>query len=212
MTSTGNDSSVSRLRNRLAIESQPIEETTRRAQRKHGKRLRSSVASAPSTTRRATAEVEKAELKQAALGMPPVMSSGRADPLLRRWGERPALSLWPGIFRGSWGTTRWLPPRIRRQNESKSWRRSVALPPGTPRPASRFSHEWMWSMTEIEQQLTAALRALSTQYEREQKQQAERTESLQEQVESLQEQVGRLEDAVTRLTGQYETLAQTLRS
>ena len=67
-------------------------------------------------------------------------------------------------------------------------------------------------MTEIEQQLTAALRALSEQYEREQKQQAERTESLQEQVESLQEQVGRLEDAVTRLTGQYKTLAQTLRS
>ena len=64
-------------------------------------------------------------------------------------------------------------------------------------------------MTEIERQLTAALRALSEQYEREQKRQAARTEALQEQIESLQQQVGRLEDAVTRLTGEYETLAQT---
>ena len=60
-------------------------------------------------------------------------------------------------------------------------------------------------MTEIERELTAALRALSAQYEREQKQQAER-------IEGLQQQVRRLEDAVTRLTEQYETLARTLRS
>ena len=60
-------------------------------------------------------------------------------------------------------------------------------------------------MTEIERELTAALRALSAQYEREQKQQAER-------IEGLQQQVGRLEAAVTRLTEQYETLARTLRS
>ena len=60
-------------------------------------------------------------------------------------------------------------------------------------------------MTEIEQELTGALRALSAQYEREQKQQAER-------IEGLQQQVGRLEAAVTRLTEQYETLARTLRS
>ena len=67
-------------------------------------------------------------------------------------------------------------------------------------------------MTEIERELTAALRALSAQYEREQKQQAERTGALQEQVESLQQQVERLEAAVTGLTGQYETLARTLRN
>lgn len=67
-------------------------------------------------------------------------------------------------------------------------------------------------MTEIEQQLAAALRALTKQFEQAQKQQAERTEALQQQVEALQQQVGRFEDAVTRLTGQYETLAQTLRS
>ena len=67
-------------------------------------------------------------------------------------------------------------------------------------------------MTEIEQQLASALRALSEQFEQAQRQQAERTESLRTQVESLRTQVGRLEDAVTHLTGQYETLAQTLRS
>ena len=141
MTSTGNDSSGSRLRNRLATESQPIEETTRRAQQKHGKTLKRSVTSAPSTTKRATAaEVEKAELEHKTLGMPPVTSSGRVDPLLlRRWGMRLALNLSLSIFGGSWGTTRWLPPRIRRQSES--WRQSVALPPGTRRRASRFSHE-----------------------------------------------------------------------
>ena len=60
-------------------------------------------------------------------------------------------------------------------------------------------------MTEIERELTAALRALSAQYERGQKQQAER-------IEGLQQQVGRLEAAVTRLTEQYETLARTLLS
>ena len=88
-------------------------------------------------------------------------------------------------------------------------RRFVARPPVTRRRASRFSHEWVWTMTEIERQLTTALQGLSTQYEQEQKRQAERIEVLQEQVESLQQQVGRLEDAVTRLTGEYGTLTRS---
>ena len=88
-------------------------------------------------------------------------------------------------------------------------KRFVARPPVTRRRASRFSHEWVWSMTEIERQLRTALRALSTQYEQEQKRQAERTEALQKQVEALQQRFGRLEHAMTRLTGEYEMLAGT---
>ena len=88
-------------------------------------------------------------------------------------------------------------------------KRFVAPPPVTRRRASRFSHEWVWSMTEIERQLRTALRALSTQYEQEQKRQAERTEALQKQVEALQQRFGRLEHAMTRLTGEYEMLAGT---
>ena len=60
-------------------------------------------------------------------------------------------------------------------------------------------------MTELEQQLTTALRALSAQYEQEQTRQAA-------QVAVLQQQVERLEGAVTHLSGQYTTLVQTLRA
>ena len=60
-------------------------------------------------------------------------------------------------------------------------------------------------MTELEQQLTTALRALSAQYEQEQTRQAE-------QVEALQQQVARLDGAVTRLIEQYTTLVETLRA
>lgn len=60
-------------------------------------------------------------------------------------------------------------------------------------------------MTELEQQLTTALRALSAQYEQAQTQHAA-------QVAALQQQVKRLEGAVTYLTEQYTTLAQTLRA
>lgn len=60
-------------------------------------------------------------------------------------------------------------------------------------------------MTELEQQLTTALRALSAQYEQEQTRQSA-------QVAVLQQQVERLEGAVTHLTEQYTTLAQTLRA
>ncbi|MCY4507328.1 MAG: hypothetical protein OXG35_10250 [Acidobacteria bacterium] len=127
--------------------------------------------------------------------MPPVMSSRM----------RQSLNLSPGIFGESWGTRRWSPPRIRWQSGLETLRRFVARLRETRRRASRFSHEWVWLMTEIERQLTAALRALSAQYEREQKQQAER-------IEGLQQQVSRLEEAVKRLSAQYERLVETLRT
>lgn len=58
-------------------------------------------------------------------------------------------------------------------------------------------------MTELERQLTKALRELSGQYEREQKQQAERVEDLRRQVEQLGRQV-------QLLARDYKQLAGTL--
>ena len=58
-------------------------------------------------------------------------------------------------------------------------------------------------MTELEQQLTKALRELSAQYEREQKHQAER-------VETLRKQVQRLEGQVALLAKDYKNLAAAL--
>ena len=60
-------------------------------------------------------------------------------------------------------------------------------------------------MTELERQLTKALRELSGQYEREQKQQAERVEDLRRQVELLAGQV-------QLLARDYRKLAGTLRT
>ena len=60
-------------------------------------------------------------------------------------------------------------------------------------------------MTELERQLTKALKELSAQYEREQKQQAGRVEDLRQQVEQLGRQV-------QRLARDYRELAGTLRS
>jgi len=59
-------------------------------------------------------------------------------------------------------------------------------------------------MTELERQLTKALGELSAQYEREQKQQAERVEDLRRQVEQLGRQV-------KLLARDYRDLAGTLR-
>ena len=58
-------------------------------------------------------------------------------------------------------------------------------------------------MTELEQQLTTALRALSAQYEQAQQQAA--------QVEALGRQVAQLDGQVTHLAQDYKTLAETLR-
>ena len=66
---------------------------------------------------------------------------------------------------------------------------------------------WTVAHAELEQQLTTALTALSEQYEREQRRQAE-------QVEALQEQMQRLEEAVKDLKpqlGQTEALAEDLK-
>lgn len=67
-------------------------------------------------------------------------------------------------------------------------------------------------MTELERQLTTALQALSAQYAREQMRQCEQAEQQSAQVVALQQQVERLEDVVTRLSGDYRTLAATLRA
>ena len=55
-------------------------------------------------------------------------------------------------------------------------------------------------MTELERQLTAGLKRLFAQYEREQRRQSK-------QVEALQRQVERLEGRMTRVAEYYETLA-----
>ena len=69
-------------------------------------------------------------------------------------------------------------------------------------------------MTALEQQLTKALRALSAQYEREQRRQSEQVEALRQRVErqtaqseTLQRRVERLDEQVTRLAEYYGTLA-----
>ena len=65
-------------------------------------------------------------------------------------------------------------------------------------------------MTELEGQLTEALRALSEQFEREQTRLVEQFEQQTERAEVLQRQVQRLEGAVTRLSEDYRSLAETL--
>ena len=54
-------------------------------------------------------------------------------------------------------------------------------------------------MTELEEQLTTALRALSPQFEEEQTRQAEELEALQQQVGALLQQVEALTELVTAL-------------
>ena len=62
-------------------------------------------------------------------------------------------------------------------------------------------------MTELEQQLTNALTALSKQYEAEMEQQAERSGELQEQVQRLEESVKDLQPQL----GRTEALAEGLK-
>ena len=59
-------------------------------------------------------------------------------------------------------------------------------------------------MTELERQLTAALRKLSAQYETEQRRHTE-------QVEALRRQIEQLSGHVTGLDADYKTIAATLR-
>ena len=69
-------------------------------------------------------------------------------------------------------------------------------------------------MTELEGQLTAALKRLSGQYERERRRQSEQVEALRRQVErqtgenaTLRRRIKRLDEQVTRLTEYYGTSA-----
>ena len=62
-------------------------------------------------------------------------------------------------------------------------------------------------MTELEQQLTNALTALSKQYEREQRRQSEQAGELQEQVQRLEESVKDLKPQL----GRTEALAEDLK-
>ena len=69
-------------------------------------------------------------------------------------------------------------------------------------------------MTELEQQLTAALERLSAQYEMEQRRQSEQVEALRRRVEqqaaqseTLQRQFERLDEQMTHLAEYYGTLA-----
>ena len=66
-------------------------------------------------------------------------------------------------------------------------------------------------MTELETQLMTALKRLSAQFEREQRQHAEERQRLSEQVEVLRRQFERLDGRMTGLAQDYETLAETLR-
>ena len=73
-------------------------------------------------------------------------------------------------------------------------------------------------MTELERQLTAALRRLSAQYETEQQRHAEQVEALQQQAgqhaaqnEALQQRIEQLAKHVTGLDADYKTIAATLR-
>lgn len=67
-------------------------------------------------------------------------------------------------------------------------------------------------MTELERQLTRALKALSTQHEREQKRQAGLIEGLSEQVSQLEGQVRRLAEDYEQLAGDYADLASDYRA
>ena len=69
-------------------------------------------------------------------------------------------------------------------------------------------------MTALEQQLTKALRALSAQYEMEQRRHSEQVEALRQRVErqtgeneALQRRIERLDGQVTRLAEYYRMLA-----
>ena len=69
-------------------------------------------------------------------------------------------------------------------------------------------------MTELEGQLTEALKRLSGQYERERRRQSEQVEALRRQVErqtgenaTLRRRIERLDEQVTRLTEYYGTSA-----
>ena len=73
-------------------------------------------------------------------------------------------------------------------------------------------------MTELERQLTAALRKLSAQYETEQRRHTEQVEALQLRVEqqaakseTLRRQIEQLSRHVTGLDADYKTIAATLR-
>ena len=66
-------------------------------------------------------------------------------------------------------------------------------------------------MTALEQQLTKALRALSAQYETEQRRHSEQVAALRRQVETLERRVERLNGQSTSLAQDYRTLAATLR-
>ena len=73
-------------------------------------------------------------------------------------------------------------------------------------------------MTELERQLTAALRKLSAQYETEQRRHTEQVEALQRRVEqqaaqseTLRRQIEQLSGHVTGLDADYKTIAATLR-
>ncbi len=73
-------------------------------------------------------------------------------------------------------------------------------------------------MTELERQLTAALRKLSAQYVTEQRRHTEQVEALQQRVEqqaaqseTLRRQIEQLSGHVTGLDADYKTIAATLR-
>ena len=73
-------------------------------------------------------------------------------------------------------------------------------------------------MTELERQLTAALRKLSAQYETQQRRHAEQVEALQLRVEqqaaqseTLRRRIEQLTGHVTGLDADYKTIAATLR-
>ena len=73
-------------------------------------------------------------------------------------------------------------------------------------------------MTELERQLTAALRKLSAQYETEQRRHNEQVEALQQRVEqqaaqsaTLRQRIEQLSGHVTGLDADYKTIAATLR-
>ena len=73
-------------------------------------------------------------------------------------------------------------------------------------------------MTELERQLTAALRKLSAQYETAQRRHTEQVEALQLRVEqqaaqseTLRRQIEQLSGHVTGLDADYKTIAATLR-
>ena len=73
-------------------------------------------------------------------------------------------------------------------------------------------------MTELERQLTAALRKLSAQYETEQQRHTEQVEALQQRVEqqaaesrTLRQRIEQLSGHVTGLDADYKTIAATLR-